>query len=293
MIPFIREFEFAYGKPDRLSPLVRRVIANNPGPFTFTGTGTYLVGDSRGVILLDPGPDDPAHAEAVLAAAPGPIRHILVTHTHRDHCAGTRRLATRTGAPVRAFGAHPSPPARAAPALDEGADFTFEPDGILLDGESVTVPGAALKAVHTPGHIGNHLCFALEEERALFTGDHVMGWATTVIAPPDGDMDAYMASLERLRLRDERIYYPTHGAPIEDPLPFVEAVQNHRRARDAAFLAVLASGPASAGEIVPQVYEGLDAALRPAAALNVAAHLDAHVKRGRASKDSAGRYSLA
>lgn len=275
-VPFVRDFDFEHGRPDRLSPLVTRVIAPNPGPFTFTGSGTYLVGDEAGCILIDPGPDIEAHAEAVMAAAPGPVLAVLVTHTHRDHCGGTDLIRARTDAPVLAFGAHPSPPGGASPALDEGADHGFAPDRLLADGERVTLPSCELSCVHTPGHISNHLCFALGAEDVLFTGDHVMGWATTVVAPPDGDMADYMASLGVLSARADRTYYPTHGAPITDPTPFVAAVRAHRLARDAAILASLADGPLTAGEIVERVYVGLDPSLRPAAALNVMAHLAMH-----------------
>ena len=275
-VPFVRDFDFAHGRPDRLSPLVTRVIAPNPGPFTFTGSGTYLVGDEAGCAVIDPGPRDEGHADAVMAAAPGPVTMILVTHTHSDHCGGTDLLRARTDAPVLAYGAHPSPPGGASPALDEGADHGFRPDREVEDGERVTLPSCDLVAVHTPGHIVNHLCFALEAEGALFTGDHVMGWATTVVAPPDGDMADYMRSLDVLAGRDDRTYYPTHGAPITDPGPFVAAVRAHREARDAAILASLADGPLTPDQIVERVYAGLDPGLRFAAALNVTAHLAMH-----------------
>jgi glyoxylase-like metal-dependent hydrolase (beta-lactamase superfamily II) len=293
VIPFVREFDFAYGRADRLSPLVTRVIAENPGPFTFTGTGTYLIGDKGGVAVIDPGPDDPQHREAVLRAAPGPILSILVTHTHRDHSAGVPALKAASGADVLAFGAHPSAPDAASPALEEGADFAFRPDRRLRGGEVIALPACRLTAIHTPGHIGNHLCFALEEEQALFTGDHVMGWATTVVAPPDGSMRDYLASLALLKSREDKRYYPTHGAPIEAPLAFVEAIEAHRAARDAAILEALRGGEATPAGIAARVYQGLEPALLPAAALNVTAHLLMHEERGTVLASGEGRYALA
>ena len=290
-IPFVREFDPRYGEAVRLSRRVLRVVARNPGPFTFTGSGTYLVGDERGAAVIDPGPEDPTHAEAVLAAAPGPVTHILVTHTHRDHCGNADALRARTNAPVLAFAAHPSSPEDAPPALDEGADHGFRPERTLRDEEVVRLPAATLRAVHTPGHIANHLCFLLAEENALFTGDHVMGWATTVVAPPDGAMGDYMRSLGKVADLGAVVLYPTHGAPVPDPAPFLAAVRAHRCARDAAILAAIAQGPLSAAEIVLRVYEGLDPALRGAAALNVQAHLEEHARAGRV-REEANRYAL-
>lgn len=284
-IPFIRSFDFEHGRADRLSPLVTRVIAPNPGPFTFTGSGTYLIGDARGCVVIDPGPDDEGHIDAVAAAAPGPIEAILVTHTHLDHCGGTNRLRAKSGAPALAHARHPSSPTQAPPALDEGADHAFRPDRLLVDGEAILLPACSLTAIHTPGHIGNHLCFALPAESALFTGDHVMGWATTVVAPPDGDMRAYMTSLDRLSAREDAVYYPTHGAPITDPQSFVAAIRQHREARDAAILSALRRGDRSIEAIVARVYIGLDPALRIAAGLNVAAHLAMHEADGAVRRD--------
>lgn len=289
-IPFIRDFDFAHGRADQLSDRIIRVIANNPGPFTFTGSGTYLVGDRHGVAAIDPGPDNEAHVEAILAAAPGPITHILVTHTHLDHCGGTARLKARTGAEVLSLGGHPSPEHAAPPALDEGADFSFRPDRVIEDGERIELPSAMLAAVHTPGHCANHLCFALDDEGTLFTGDHMMGWSTTVVAPPDGNMDDYMASLDILLSRKDMSYLPTHGAPITNPAHFVSAVKEHREARDHAIISALGTAPQSAIDIAKRVYTDIDARMLFAAALNVTAHLESHQRRGMVEKDEAGGW---
>ncbi|NRA30713.1 MAG: MBL fold metallo-hydrolase [Parvularculaceae bacterium] len=272
-----------------MSPRIRRLIAPNPGPFTYTGSGTYVIEGDDGAVVIDPGPAHSGHQRELAASARVPIRWILITHTHRDHCGGADELKDLTGAQTYGYGPHPSADGEASPALDEGADFGFRPDHELRDGEVLEVVGLRFEAVHTPGHIGNHLCFALDEERALFTGDHIMGWATTVVAPPDGDMTQYMQSLDKLLLRDDTIYYPTHGAPITDPAPFVRAVKQHREGRDAAILATLDQTALSPMEIVDQVYVGLSDSLKFAAALNVVAHLKAHVAEGRVVED-VGRY---
>jgi len=268
------------------------MIAPNPGPFTYTGSGTYLLCGDQETVVIDPGPADDQHAARIADAAPQPIKRILVTHTHRDHCGGVDELKRLTGAAAFAFGAHPSAQGKASPALDEGADFGFVPDHLLGDEDSLALEGLTIEAVHTPGHIGNHLCFALEEEQALFTGDHIMGWATTVVAPPDGDMAQYMESLEKLLSRKDRIYYPTHGAPIEDPLPFVRAVKAHRLGRDRAILETLSNRGLSPLEIVEKVYVGLADNLKFAAALNVQAHLQAHVRAGRVVEEN-GSFRIA
>ncbi|MEM9169067.1 MAG: MBL fold metallo-hydrolase [Pseudomonadota bacterium] len=277
-IPFVKTFDFEYGVAARLSPRVRRVIANNPGPFTYTGTGTYIVAapgaDDAPAAVIDPGPYDPAHLEAVARAA-GAVSHILITHTHHDHSGGARAFADMTGAPIYAFGAHPT---AAAPhlqdhELEEGDDTSFRPDHLLTDGARVDGDGWTLAALHTPGHLANHLCFALDDEKALFTGDHVMGWATTVIVPPAGDMGDYFASLDRLIARDDLIYYPTHGAPIAEPQRFARAVRAHRRIRDGQILAALDDAPSAIPDLVARLYAEVDKRLHGAAAMNVLAHL--------------------
>jgi glyoxylase-like metal-dependent hydrolase (beta-lactamase superfamily II) len=288
-IPFVKDFAFEYGASAQLSPLVRRVIANNPGPFTYTGSGTYIVGAQKRVAVIDPGPEDDSHFSALVRAVEGAtVSHILVTHTHRDHCAGARRLADAVKIPILASSAHPvRDKTLDAPALDEGADYDFAPDQIIADGAVVTGDGWTIEAVSTPGHLSNHFCFGLIEEKALFTGDHVMGWATTVVAPPDGDMAAYLQSLDKLLARDDAVYYPTHGAPIANPKPFVRAIKTHRLMRDGQILQQLRSGKTRIREIVAAIYAGVDKRLHGAAALNVFAHLIRLVAAGAVETDGA------
>ena len=284
MIPFVRELEVAYGRCDRVSPLIRRVIAANPGPFTFTGTGTYIVGRAEpgaGVAVIDPGPPDEAHLAALLAAVEGQtVSHVLVTHTHRDHSPLARPFAEAVGAPVLAA----RPPAvvvHASGALDEEDDETFAPDVILTGGEVVGGDGWTIEALATPGHASNHMAFVLREENALFSGDHVMGWSTTVVAPPDGDMAAYMASLEAVMARRFTTLWPTHGAPVTDPAPFLMAYRAHRLEREAQIVAALAAGPGRIADMVPRLYAAVEPRLWPAAGLSVWAHLIALERAGR------------
>lgn len=280
-----------------VAPLVRRVIADNPGPFTYTGSGTYIIGQAQ-VAVIDPGPDDDAHLAALLANLKGErVSHILVTHTHRDHCGLARKFSDAVKAPVLGFGAHPvKDKALDAPALDEGADYAYAPDETIADGAVITGPGWTVEAVHTPGHLSNHLCFALPQAKALFTGDHIMGWATTVVAPPDGDMTAYLDSLDKLLARDDEIYFPTHGAPIENPKRFVRAVKTHRLMRDAQILDQLKKGRSDIREITAAMYADIDKRLHGAAALNVLAHLIRLVNSGAVetggAADMNARYRL-
>jgi glyoxylase-like metal-dependent hydrolase (beta-lactamase superfamily II) len=264
-----RDFSAPYGRLETVSPLIRRILARNPGPFTFFGTGTYVVGRGR-VAVIDPGPDLAAHIEALLEGLAGEtVSHILVTHTHIDHSPGAAALQAATGAPTHGFGPH----GHGGETGESGADLAFSPDVRLADGDAVTGPGWHLQAVHTPGHASNHLCFALAEEQALFSGDHVMGWSTTVIAPPDGNMAAYMRSLERLRQRLEQTYWPTHGGPIHAPAAHVAALIGHRLARRQAVLRALGPRPTHPRALVGAVYPGLDPALQGAAAQSLLAHL--------------------
>lgn len=282
-IPFVRELEFEYGLVSRLSPLVRRVIAHNPGPFTFHGTGTYIIGNGE-VAVVDPGPNQAAHVEALVEALDGEtVSHLLVTHTHRDHSPAAAPLKALTGAPTLAFGRHPR--IEGAERVEEGADYEFAPDMTLVDGELVRGSGWTMEVLHTPGHTSNHLCFSLREEHALFCGDHVMGWSTTVIAPPDGDMRAYLLSLRRLLQHDERVYYPTHGAPIHQPQEMVRAFIAHREARERQVLACLADDVKVIPEMVHRMYPGLDRRLLRAAGCSVLAHLLLLVEEGRAGCD--------
>ena len=299
-IPFRRELEVEYGAVVALTPLIRRVVAKNPSPFTFKGTGTYIVGKGN-VAVIDPGPDLAAHVEALLAALAGEtVTHILITHTHLDHSPAAAALKQATGAKTYGFGPHGSGRAEDRSGVggvtEEGGDHAFHPDIRLHDGDTVEGAGWRFTAVHTPGHTSNHLCFALAEERALFSGDHVMGWSTSVIAPPDGDMAAYMRSLEKLLRRDEAIFWPTHGPPILEPKPFVAAFIAHRQERAEAILQRLAAGDEAIPAIVDHVYLGLDPRLKGAAARSVLAHLVELVERGAVESDGAptlaARYRL-
>ncbi|MCJ2072997.1 MBL fold metallo-hydrolase [Methylobacterium sp. J-030] len=282
----------APGRLEPVAPLIRRRVAPNGGPFTATGTCTYVIGTGQ-VAILDPGPDDPAHIDALLDDLAGErIAAIVVTHTHRDHSPGARRLAARTGAPIVGCGPHRAARALAegeVPLLDASADRAHAPDRVMMEGDVVSGPGWTLAAVETPGHTMNHLAFALPEARALFSGDHVMAWSTTIVAPPDGAMQAYMASLDKLRRRDETIYWPAHGGPVREPARFLRGLACHRRQREAAIRARLAIGDTGIAQIVAAIYQGLDPRLRGAAALSVFAHLEDLVGRGLVATDGAPR----
>ena len=221
-----------------LSPQVRRIVCNNPGPFTFTGTCTYIVG--RGdVAVIDPGPEDDAHVAAILAATAGErITHVVLTHTHRDHSPASRALAIRTGAAIVGCPALAAQPGRPS-GLDSSHDPDYAPSRVLHDGDTLAINGCTLEAITTPGHASNHTAYALPEENALFSGDHVMAWSTSIVAPPDGSMRDYMASLDKLKGRTETIYWPGHGGPVTDPPRYLRALAHHRRLREIAILAAL------------------------------------------------------
>ncbi|MFA5120317.1 MBL fold metallo-hydrolase [Zavarzinia sp.] len=280
-IPYRRDMSFEYGRLEPVAPGLRRIVARNPSSFTFHGTGTYVVGEGR-VAVIDPGPDDAAHIEALLAGLSGEtVSHILVTHTHTDHSPGAAPLKAATGAPTHGYGPHGSGRREAAgEAAVQDGDRAFVPDVKLGDGDVVAGPGWTIEAVHTPGHTSNHLCFAWREARALFSGDHVMGWSTSVIMPPDGDMRDYMASLDKLLARDDAVYWPTHGPAITAPKPHVAAFIAHRREREGQITGLLAKGPATIAELVPVIYAAVDPGLYPAAARSTFAHLLDLLDRG-------------
>lgn len=298
-VPFNRDFDVEYGRVDQVSPLIRRVVAENPGRFTFTGTGTYVVGHGR-VAVIDPGPALPEHLAALERALDGEVvTHILITHTHGDHSPGAAPLKQRTGAPTYGFGPHPAAdirigtPSEGAATEDtapetpqeERSDLDFVPDVVTRDGDVIAGDGWTIEALHTPGHISNHLCFALREESALFTGDHVMGWSTSVIPSPDGNLTDYMTNLRRLLDRDDAIYWPTHGPPITEPRRFVTALIAHREERTAQVLERLAAGDSTIDAMVPAMYADVDPALHPAAARSVLAHLVALAHDGTVRTD--------
>lgn len=295
-IDFKREIKFDYGACDQISPLIRRVIAENPGPFTYTGSGTYIIGKGN-VAVIDPGPRREEHLRALLSAVEGEtVTHIFVTHTHNDHSPLARELKQATGAKTYAYGPYPSQADADGSPMEEGHDTEFDPDVRLADGEIVQGDGWSIEAVHTPGHTSNHMCFALREEKTLFSGDHVMGWSTSVIVPPDGNMKAYFDSLEKLLTRDDEVFWPTHGPSINDPKTFVQSFITHRRAREDQILACLRDGYTKIKDMVPVMYVGVDKRLYGPAALSVSAHMIHMAETGRVNLLSGtaldGEYEL-
>ncbi|MCK0099873.1 MBL fold metallo-hydrolase [Qipengyuania sp. S6317L1] len=275
------------GLADQVEPLVTRVLAPNPSPYTFTGTQTYVVGEANGpdCAVIDPGPFEAAHIEAIMeAVGTRKIAAIMCTHTHRDHSPAAKPLAADTGAPV--VGCAPLVLQVQGPRSDEAFDSTYAPDRVLEDGEQMRGTGWTLTAVATPGHTSNHLCFALEESGALFTGDHVMGWSTSVVIPPDGDMGDYMTSLEKLMAREDTVYHSAHGAAITKPKQLVRGMIGHRRQRENQILRLMGERARPVSEFIPDMYKGLDERLIGAAEMSVTAHLLDLEKRGLASQDA-------
>ncbi|WP_230769640.1 MBL fold metallo-hydrolase [Sphingomonas sp. Leaf4] len=271
--------DFPPGIAQPLEPLVTRLLARNASPYTHTGTQSFIVGGSGAVAVIDPGPDDPAHLDAILNVVAGrEVAAILCTHTHRDHSPGAAPLAARTGAAI--IGCAPLTMDDVGPRADAAFDTGYRPDRVLHDGEAVAGDGWTLIAVATPGHTSNHLAFALPESGALFSGDHVMGWSTTIVSPPDGDMGEYMASLDKLLQRDDRVYYPAHGGVVENPRRLVRGMLGHRKQREGQILRGLERGLASVPELVAAMYVGLDAKLVGAAGRSVLAHLIDLERRG-------------
>jgi glyoxylase-like metal-dependent hydrolase (beta-lactamase superfamily II) len=298
-IRYNRAFDLTPGVVADVAPGVRAIVANNPGPFTFKGTVSYIIGRGK-VAILDPGPDDSAHVTALLDAVRGEtVTDIFVTHTHRDHSPGVPKIKAATGAKVYAEGPHrPARPLHVGEAerLDATGDMDFRPDTMLTDGDVVSGQGWTIEALTTPGHTANHMAYALKEADLIFSGDHVMAWSTSIVAPPDGAMSDYMASLEKLARRNEPLYLPGHGGPVRDAPRFVQSYIRHRQGREQSILRRLGKGAADIPTIVRAVYIGLDPRLKGAAALSVLAHLEDMVARGIVATDGtpsiAGTYRL-
>lgn len=281
-LPVDRTFDPVYATAVEVSPLIRRVLARNPNPFTFHGTGTYIVGRGK-VAVIDPGPLITEHVDALAnVLRDETVTHILITHTHSDHSPAAAPLKVVTGARTYGFGPHGAGKKIDGIAVEEGGDMNFRPD-VAIRGDVIAGDGWTMDCVYTPGHTSNHVCFGLREERALFSGDHVMGWSTTVIVPPDGDMAQYFASLQTLHARDDQLFYPTHGNPIREPSKFVGALIAHRHCREQQIEACLLRGFARIPDMVEVIYSEIDPRLHPAAAMSVLAHLQHMVATGRAA----------
>ena len=281
-------FEPAYGRAVPVAESVQRLTANNPSPFTFRGTNSYIVGGSS-VAVIDPGPEDAAHFEALMAALSGrQVTHIFISHTHRDHSPLARRLKETTGALTVGEGPHrPSRPLREGEInlFAESSDTDFVPDIAIGDGETISGDGWALTGVLTPGHTANHAAFALEGSGILFSADHVMAWATTIVAPPDGSMADYMASLDKLIARDDNLLLPGHGGPVKSPAPFVRGLKTHRRLRERSIIERIRAGDGTIPKIVDMIYRDTDKRLHGAAALSVLAHIEDLMERGEVTAD--------
>ncbi|MGI9362341.1 MAG: MBL fold metallo-hydrolase [Parasphingorhabdus sp.] len=276
--------QFPTGLAEQLEPLVVRVLAGNPSPYTYTGTQTYVVGNGSDRAVIDPGPPIDEHIDAIMAAVgDAKISAIMCTHTHRDHSPAAKPLSARTGAPI--IGCAPLVLEDDGPRSDESFDKGYNPDRVLEDGETLSGDGWTIEAVATPGHTSNHLCLALQESGALFTGDHVMAWSTSVIVPPDGNMSDYMASLQKIYDRDDKVYYPAHGKKVEKPRQLVRGMMGHRKQRERQILKLLEGGEAAIPDMVTQMYKGLDPRLTGAAGQSVRAHLIDLQNRGIVGAD--------
>ncbi len=292
-LTFNRDLPADAGQCERISPLIRRIVAPNPSPYTFTGTCSYIIGKGE-VAIVDPGPLLPEHCDALLQAVSGEVvSHILVTHTHRDHSPAAAILKQETGAVIA--GCHPNPLARPlgpgeVDPFTTSSDGNYHPDIVLEDGNSIDGAGWSIEAVTTPGHTANHVCFRLNQENALFSGDHVMAWSTTVVVPPEGSMSSYMASLEKLLQRNEEIYWPGHGGPVKDPRAFVRALLIHRRAREASILNRIRNGDQTIQQIVAAIYPEIPTALTNAAGASVFAHLEDMIAKGTVKTDGFPGY---
>jgi len=287
-LEFKQDLTANYGQPEVLSPLITRVLCNNPSPYTYTGTNTYLVGTSDGLAVIDPGPEDFDHGVAILRAAAGrKIDKILVTHSHIDHSPLAAKLSERTGAPIYGFGPHGTgrTGGLAGEEVEAGADWNYKPDIIVADGEEITGPDWSITAFHTPGHTANHLCFHLKEENTTFVGDHIMGWATTVISPPDGDVRQYIESLRKIANIAPDTLIPTHGPWVKNAVPFIRGIIAHRRMREGQILKHLGLGCHTIESLVSVMYKDVDPRLHPAAARSVLGHLIALVDEGRIISD--------
>ena len=265
-IPFNRNFEVNYGEIENVAPGIRRITANNPSPFTFRGTGTYILGEGN-VAIIDPGPDQPEHVKAIVEGLKNEtISHILITHTHNDHSPAAKALKEITGAPTYGFGPHGSGKPALKLTAQVGGDIDFRPDEKTQDGSVIYGNDWIVSCLHTPGHTSNHICFSWDEEKVLFPGDQVMGWSTSIVSPPDGDMGDYMRSLDKLMSRDDKIYYPTHGPEILEPQKLISAFQDHRREREEKILECLKLGNDTIDQMVQTVYQDVSERLHAAAA---------------------------
>ncbi len=291
-IPFIREMEVQHGACVQLSPLIRRVVAPNPGPFTFQGTNTYIIGADDEVAVIDPGPLLTTHIDALMQAiGSAKVSHILITHTHNDHSPAAAPLKEKTGAPTYAFGPHGSGRLEGGVALEEGGDRDFMPDHRVKHGDVISGKNWDMECVFTPGHTSNHMCFALQQEQVLFTGDHVMGWSTSVVVPPDGHMGTYMDSLSLLLKRKDEIYWPAHGEAVRQPQDLVRAFITHRKEREEGITECLADGMTQIGEMVAKIYHDVDKRLHPAAAMSMLAHLQTMAETGRVKSSNGSGLS--